>query len=285
MKKITYICIAITVFLSIGLGFFTEPIVANTKGETEKREVYLNIMTVTKPQALMIDKLAGGKHNIDYLVDGNVNEFVFNENIIKNVSNMDLFLYTGASYETWINDFVGKLEKSNLGIIDLSRGIRYKENNPYYFVGYDQYRICLYNAKCALQDRDPQNREFYESNYKTLVEELDKVIEDEKIKVTDELSAKECVFLTTSNNFDYFFDSLALQVENVTTEDYQKVIENYRKEEKSVIVFSTKDQIEEFDFYSEGIEPVYLNCNELNKAFEDIFMDNISMLLDKIINI
>ena len=287
MKKITYLCVAITIFLSLGLGFISDPLVANTKGESARRDIYLNIMTVTKPQALMMKKLADGKHNIDYLIDEdkNVNEYEYDEEIIKNVSNMDLFIYTGSGYEKWANEFISKLDKNNLGIIDLSRGTRTKENNPYYLLGYDQYKIALYNAKTALQDRDPQNRDYYETNYKSIISELESGLEVSRKSYNELLKDINLTYLSTTDEYDYFFESLGIVVQKVDKDNYIDVINELRNQEKQFVLFTGKVQNDEFDFEALDIEPLILINNDFIKTYEETIMENFNKIIDKIMDI
>ncbi len=172
MKKITFIMIIITLTFSIGMGVFANPLLANTENDQkEDREKYLNIMTVNKPQYKMVRKIVKDKHNVQYMMteETDINEFKYNKQIIENVSNMDLFIYSGTSFEPWTNSFINELKKGSMGIINLSRGMRLlnydgnesSKENPYYFEGIDSYKIALYNVKAAIQDRDPKNRDYY----------------------------------------------------------------------------------------------------------------------------
>lgn len=180
--------IIITLTFSVGMGVFANPLLANTENDQkEDREKYLNIMTVNKPQYKMVKKIVQNKHNVQYMMteETDINGFKYNKEIIENVSNMDLFIYSGTSFEPWANSFINELKKGSMGIINLSRGMRLlnydgneaSKENPYYFEGIDSYKIALYNVKAAVQDRDPKNRDYYEENYNNAIKELNNQIE------------------------------------------------------------------------------------------------------------
>jgi ABC-type Zn uptake system ZnuABC Zn-binding protein ZnuA len=188
--------VIITIALSLGMSLFSSPLLANTdNNRTENRDKYLNIMTVNKPQYDMVKKIIKEKNNVEYMFtnEKEINEFKYSEDVLKNISNMDLFIYTGTSFEPWSNSFIDELKKGNLGIINLARGIRLlnfendgdNKENPYYFEGIEEYKIALYNVKAAVQDRDPQNRDYYEANYNEAIKIFEDSIKeyDEKIKL------------------------------------------------------------------------------------------------------
>ena len=173
MKKLTYALVIFTFILFLGLTFSYNPLMANPTDVLDKeKDVYLNILTVNKEIYKMTKALVGNKHNVEYLFNNEkeVKEFKISDNVIDNILNMDLFIYNGLGYEPWINDIVDSAKNSNVGIINMSRGIRTitkdlsvgYEENPYYLLGFNEYKIALYNIKTALQERDIKNRNYYE---------------------------------------------------------------------------------------------------------------------------
>ena len=181
----------ITLILFLGMGIFSNSTVANPVDDPNtERDIYLNIMTCNKPQYEMVKVIVGDKHNVEYMFKDEKasKEFLFNDETIINISNMDLFLYSGNDLEPWSSTSLRNLRKSNLGIINVSRGIRsismqvnkQTKENPYFTVGLEEYKIALYNVKSAIQDKDPKNRDLYEDNYNKSIQILDKKIEELK---------------------------------------------------------------------------------------------------------
>ena len=137
--------------LFLGLGFFQSPLLANTENEIEAgEEVLLNITTVSKNQYSMVKSIVLNKHNVEYLSENEseIYKFKYNEDIINNISGRDVCIYAGIKKEPWVNDCISELKKCDLGIINMSRGIKTltEENgkeNPYYWLGINEYKIAL----------------------------------------------------------------------------------------------------------------------------------------------
>lgn len=285
LKKITFIMIIITIALFCGISTFSSPLLANTEinGE-ENREKYLNIITVNKPQYDMVKSIIKEKHNLQYMIkdEKDINEFKYTNEVIKNVSNMDLFIYTGANFEPWANSFINELQKGNIGIINLSRGIRIlnydyngiNKENPYYFQSIGEYKIALYNIKTAIQDRDPQNRDYYEKNYNEAIEALDKRIEGYKEGIS---SLKDYTFITLNNNFDYLAKYLNLNIKQLDNRELSEFIKINELDPERVIVIQDgeeKSNIELSQYLTVDLWKYYGDM-----SFDDLIIYNIEELI------
>ena len=237
MKKLTFAMVLITIALSLGMSVFSSPLLANTDNTStnrlESRDKYLNIMTVNKPQYDMVKIITKDNHNVQYMFteENDIYNFKYNNEVLSNVSNMDLFIYSGTSFEPWTNTFINELKKGNLGIINLARGIRLlnydqdgvSKENPYYFTGVEEYKIALYNVKAAIQDRDPQNRDYYEKNYDNAIKEFDKKLDNYNKKLKQ---LNDFTFITLSNDFDYLLKGIGLntlKLDNHQLNDFIKI--------------------------------------------------------------
>ena len=249
MKKLTYALVIFTFILFLGLTFSYNPLMANPTDVLDKeKDVYLNILTVNKEIYKMTKALVGNKHNVEYLFNNEkeVKEFKISDNVIDNILNMDLFIYNGLGYEPWINDIVDSAKNSNVGIINMSRGIRTitkdlsvgYEENPYYLLGFNEYKIALYNIKTALQERDIKNRNYYEENYNKLVKELDEFLtkSKEEIKLYEDYR-----IVTNTDKFDYLLRELGLQAikikdneEDIDVSKVDKIIFIYDKDNENI---------------------------------------------------
>ncbi len=278
--------IIITLTFSVGMGVFANPLLANTENDQkEDREKYLNIMTVNKPQYKMVKKIVQNKHNVQYMMteETDINGFKYNKEIIENVSNMDLFIYSGTSFEPWANSFINELKKGSMGIINLSRGMRLlnydgneaSKENPYYFEGIDSYKIALYNVKAAVQDRDPKNRDYYEENYNNAIKELNNQIEpyNEKIK-----GLKDSTFLALNDNFDYLTKDLGLHVVKLNNYEISEFIKVNNLDENKLIIL--KDGTEETNMDLSKYKVVNLWKYYGNMSFDELILYNIKVLTD-----
>ncbi|SFC32150.1 metal ABC transporter substrate-binding protein [Clostridium uliginosum] len=289
MKKITFIMIIITIAFSLGISVFSSPLLANTENNPkDARDKYLNIITVNKPQYKMVKKIVKDKHNVEYMFtdEKDINEFKYTREVIQNVSNMDLFIYSGTNFEPWANSFIDELKKGKIGIINLSRGIRLlnydvnavSKENPYYFEGLEAYKVALYNVKAAIQDRDPENRDYYEENYKNAVKELDDNIKPYEKKIK---SLSDYTFVALNNNFDYLSKDLGLNVIRLDNHEISEFIKLNNLDEKKLVILKDGTEKEAMDLSKYKV--VDLWKYDGNMSFDDLILYNIKELTDIII--
>jgi len=276
--------VIITIALSFGMSLFSSPLLANTENNrTESREKYLNIMTVNKPQYDMVKKIIKEKNNVEYMFtnEKEISEFKYSEDILSNISNMDLFIYSGTSFEPWCNSFIDELKKGNLGIINLARGVRVlnyaqsgdSKENPYYFEGIEEYKIALYNVKSAIQDRDPQNRDYYEENYNKAIKEFDDNIKkyQDKIKLLNDYK-----FITLNNDFDYLTKSLNLNTIQLDNHQIAEFIKVNNLDSKKIIVIVDGEQGTKIDLT--GYNTIKLWKYYGDMSFDDLILYNVDEL-------
>ena len=284
MKKITFAMVIITIALSFGMSLFSSPLLADTENNrTESRDKYLNIMTVNKPQYDMVKKIIKDKNSVEYMFtnEKDISEFKYSEDILNNISNMDLFIYSGTSFEPWSNSFIDELKKGNLGIINLARGVRLlnyahdngTKENPYYFEGIEEYKIALYNVKAAIQDRDPQNRDYYEENYNKAIKEFDDNIKkyEEKVKLLNEYK-----FITLNNDFDYLTKSLNLNTIQLDNHEISEFIKINNLDSKKIIFIVDGEQGTKIDL--SGYNTIKLWKYYGDMSFDELILYNVGEL-------
>lgn len=284
MKKLTAAMLIITAAFFLGIGGVSKTLMADTSENKNNRDVYLNIMTVNKPEYEMIKKLAGNKHNIEYMFKNLSDEkdYKYDNNTLKNISNMDLFFYSGAGNEnSTITSMINELDKSSLGVVNLSRGIRelkYKDDgkdiqNLYYYLGIPEYKIMLYNAKSALQEKDPANRDYYEENYNKLVKSIDELKSnfDKNTKGIDKYT-----FVLENRKLEYFFKGVGINFkvlpEKVSLEDYAK---DNNLNIKDIIFVKSEDSKYKV---KDDVKTISLDSFNDNKQFKKVINDNIKEL-------
>jgi len=284
LKKITFAMVIITIALSFSMSLFSSPLLANTENNrTESREKYLNIMTVSKPQYDMVKKIIKEKNNVEYMFTNqkDISEFKYSEEVLNNISNMDLFMYSGTSFEPWCSSFIDELKKGNLGIINLARGIRllkYDHNsdnkeNPYYFEGIEEYKIALYNVKSTIQDRDPENRDYYEENYNKAIKEFDDDIKLYQDKID---SLNEYKFITLNNDFDYLTKALNLNTIQLDNHQIAEFIKINNLDPKKIIIIVDGAEGTKLDL--SGYNTIKLWKYYGNMSFDDLILWNVEEL-------
>lgn len=287
MKKLTYVFLIFTSILFFGLTFSYNPLMANPTNELdEEKDTYLNILTVNKEIYSMVKALTLDNHNVEYLFSNEkeIKDFKVSENIINNILNMDLFIYNGVGYEKWINEIVDNSKNSNVGIINASRGIRTitkslsKENeeNPYYLLGFNEYKIALYNIKTSLQEKDIKNRSYYEENYNKIIDELDKFLSDSK----EELKKyKNYNIYTNTDKFDYLFRDLGLQVNKLKDND-EEVVED--KLTNNIFIYD--NNFEKLDELKSKMKNEYTYVGLSSEGNKDVLIKNVTDIIEALKN-
>lgn len=285
MKKLTYILVIFTSILFLGLTFSYNPLMANTTDELdEKKEIYLNILTVNKDIYEMTKLIVGEKHNVEYLFknEKEMATFKVTDAVLNNINNKDLFLYNGLGYENWINDISNNAKGSDLGVINLSRGIRpltYEllqsgQENPYYLLGFSEYKIALYNIKMAMQERDIENRSYYEENYNNVIEEIDKFSAKSKEEIK---GYKDYTIITNTDKFDYLFRDLGITITKVKDSNDLAHLNDTSK-----VIFFYDEALEDINDLKSKIknEYEYIGLNLDNN--ENVLKSNVNKIIEAI---
>ena len=291
MKKLTYILVIFTLILFVGLNYFYSPLMATpTNKFDEEKDKFLNIITVSKSQYEMVKALTKGKYNVDYLTENEkeINSFEINNNIIKNISNMDLLIYNGLGYEKWIDDLINKSKSSNLGIINISKGIvplikelsNNKEENPYYLFGLNEYKIALYNIKMALQEKDIKNRNYYEENYNEKVKAMEEFYENAKKEI---IKYEDIIVIVDSDRLDYLFRDLNIKTKKINKDNIDKFSLDYSTKEEKVIY--VHDKKEETPLDKSKLKVKNLKYIEVeSEVSEESLKNNVKLIIESIKN-
>lgn len=286
MKKVTFFLLTVTTMLFFGLAVFSRPMTADTTDNSEnERDIYLNIMASNKSQYKMLKLLVGDKHNVEFMFmnEEDSKNFKIAEDTINNISNMDLFMHSGNDFEPWSGQLIEKLKGGNLGVINLSKGIRgiaaqnerAIKDNPYFWTGVDEYKIALYNAKTAIQERDPKNRLYYEDNYDEAVD-----IIEEAVKSFDKKkeALKDYTFIALDDNLEYFYRSVGISPVKAGSKTIDEVVRSNRLDPTKVIVLKDKSIAEVIN----GHTVVELERYNGNLSFEELIVNNYNALFSVI---
>lgn len=232
MKKLLIILLVFFLLLSTGCSSQKQSVVfAAVKPPVE---VNLKIVVTNKLIYYFVKDIVQDKGNVDYMFN-NLDEeqnFKYTDDSTTNISQQDLFIYIGSGFEPWAQNFASKLDKSKVGVIDSSRGVKILQyskpvmyendllkDNPYYWLNSDNYKMMMVNIKSAIEDKDPLNRAFYEDNFKNLGLDID-LYQKEMKTICDKL--KDNTFVTDNDNYDYFLKSFGLKVIKIDYESLSK---------------------------------------------------------------
>ena len=127
--------------------------------------------------------------------------------------------------------------------------------------------------KSAIQDRDPQNRDYYEENYNKAIKEFEAKLKkyNDKIK-----SLSEYKFITLNNDFDYLTKSLNLNTIQLDNHEMSDFIKINNLDPKKVIIIVDGGVDQKLDFT--GYNTVSLWKYDGNTAFDDLILWNVQEL-------
>ncbi len=222
MRKSFFIVLIIIAVLITGCKN-NRNIDVNAQGskETYSVGVGLDIMVTNKYLYTMVKDIAGSNNNVDFMFkdESEEKDFKFTNDSIANIGKQDLFIYAGAGFEDWSDAFLNAVDKSKVGITNVSRGVKttnyenkidkdYGKKNPYYWMDADNYGIMLLNIKNAIEEKDPKNNVTYENNFKNSIKEV-----DDYITKLNNLSSKmkQYTLVTDVDKFNYMTSSVSIK--------------------------------------------------------------------------
>lgn len=255
MKKSIYVLLLSLVVILSGCSQNINIVVP-----TEKKPVYLDIMVTNKCLYTMVKDIAGN-NNIDYMFkdENKMQDFTYTQDSLQNTGKQDLFIYNGADFEKWTDDFLGNVDKSKVGVINVSRGVslltynnkdssNYRNRIPYYWIDSDNYKVMLLNIKNAIEEKDPGNRDIYESNFENAIKNINKYK-----KGVDEISnqIKQYTFISDSDNFDYLlnkynnFEFYRNNQGSISADDLSKIQKEMDNGKKLCFVYSDDKDLQQ----------------------------------------
>jgi zinc transport system substrate-binding protein len=164
-----------------------------TQPENEK----ITVITSLFPQYDFVRQIAKDKVNVSLLLPAGVEPHSFEPTpqTIVTIGNADIFIYTNAMMEPWIEKVIDNVINDDLLIVESSLGIEYIEHaheeeehedeedehededhgelDPHVWLDPLNAKVMAQNILTALIEVDPQNSEFYQTNANILFSELD----------------------------------------------------------------------------------------------------------------
>jgi zinc/manganese transport system substrate-binding protein len=264
LKKVLRIAVVLVIAFLTGCNYTTP--INEINDSKPKKEIYLDIMTTNKIVYNMVHDIVKEKHYVDYMFKNELDQwnFKYTTDSLCNISKQDLFFYVGAGFEPWANEFINNLKKDSVGVINISRGttllpykkeIKYNntplKENPYYWINLDNYKVNMLNIKNAIEEKDPQNREYYEKNFSDALKQID--AQSKRLSEITQMS-KDYIYLVQGEELDYFIkynklESLNLSEYDSLTNADQNQKEKFEKKLKDAkeIIFLYKS-VEELKF-------------------------------------
>lgn len=170
---------------------------APTQPESEK----ITVITSLFPQYDFVRQIAKDKVDVTLLLPAGVEPHSFEPTpqTIVTIGNADIFIYTNAMMEPWIEKVIDNVINDNLLIVESSLGIEYIEHahedeehedehvdedhedeehgelDPHVWLDPLNAKVMAQNILSALIEIDPTNSDFYQTNANALFLELDEL--------------------------------------------------------------------------------------------------------------
>lgn len=260
MKKL--ICLFFLSTIIILQSSCSKNININSNTEDNRKVIKnLDIMVTNKYLYNIVRDVAGDNNNLEFMLKNENEEFTYTEDSILNVGKQDLFIYTGAGFENWIDDFLSKVNKSKVSIINSSRGVslltynnknskNYGQKNPYYWMDTNNYRTMLLNIKNAIEEKDPKNRNGYEANFRNCIKNIEEY-ESSMKDISNKMN--EYTVVTDTDKFDYLLKSQNLKTikfyrndqGNISTEDNQRISTEKDNQRKLCFIYDDDTDLQQ----------------------------------------
>ena len=175
----------------------------------------------------------------------------------------DVFIYNGAGMEQWVDDVLESLDTEELTSVEASKGIKLlkdtdayehdheheSENDPHVWLDPQNAKYEMNQIKKALIKADPDNKDYYEANYKKEAARCDELDQQYK-KELAQVSKRELV--VAHEAFGYLckaYDLEQMGIEGLSADD-----EPDPKQMSEVIEFAKKHKVKTI-FFEELVSP------------------------------
>ena len=222
MKKRSLILVAIVVITILSVGFYN----LSSAGSTTSSKK-LNIMASFYPMYDFAKKVGGDKVEVTNMVPAGTEPHDWEPSAtdIKKLEEADVFIYNGAGMEHWTQDVLGSLENRNLKVVEASKGITLLEGNeeeenskeansstgaiydPHVWLNPLNAKVEMKNIKNAFVKVDPDNKNYYEKNYKRYANKFDQLNQEYKEGLSN---IKSKNLITSHEAFGYLCQAYGL---------------------------------------------------------------------------
>lgn len=206
VKKIVAMISAVIILLALS-SCGSRPVDSNADGKV-KISVSFNAL---KEFVLAV---AGDKAAVSVIVpDGTEpHDFEPKAQDLAALGEADIFIINGLGMEAWAEDAANAAKNNDLIVVDASAGVETITADPHIWLSLTCAEIEAKNIKDALVSADPDNKEYYESNYSAYIDSLEKLYSDYSDKFA---AVSNKSFVTGHAAFAYLCRDFGLTQESV----------------------------------------------------------------------
>ncbi|WP_297296549.1 zinc ABC transporter substrate-binding protein [uncultured Brachyspira sp.] len=202
MKKITTIIIILSLIISCEKNNTQKNDITNNNAEN-KLQVYASIYPVYD----FTKKIGGDKIDVYNMTSAGSepHDFEITSKDMANLTKANLFVYNGGGMEHWVDTVKDSIK--DLNYLESSLGINNERLDPHFWLSPINAKKQMENIKNAIVEIDPDNADYYNSNYNIYADKLDEL--DKSFR--DNLSnIKNTNLVVTHPAFGHFCKEYAL---------------------------------------------------------------------------
>lgn len=253
MKKI--LILLLTFILFSGCSNISE-----TNENNKKLKVYTSFYAIYD----LTKKISGDKAELYNIVPTGTEPHDWEPSVkdMLNIESADILFYNGASMESWIEKIKSSIENSNIEYAELSKDIElitYDEKNnnsydihntdPHVWLNPQNAKKQMEIIKNVLSEKDPSNADYYEKNYKTESEKIDKLDSDFKQMVSNSSSKN---IIVAHQAYGYLCEAYGLN--QIAIEGISADSEPTPSKMAEIVTFAKQNNIK-YIFFEELVSP------------------------------
>lgn len=255
----------------------------------------VSVVTSIYPMYDFAEQIAGERAEIVNLVPAGVepHDFELSTGDMQMLEQADIFIYNGSGMEHFAQKTIEAVSNKELSVVEASQGVHTiaghdgEEVDPHTWLSVENAIMECEAIKDAFVAVDPEYADFYEENYKTYVEKLEKLDEEYKNQLTD---LERDTIVVAHEAFGYLCDAYGLKqeaVEGLTADSepdsarMKEIIDFCKEEDIKVIFFEelVSPKVANTIAAETGAETMVLNPIEgLTKEQEESGLDYIGLM-------
>jgi zinc transport system substrate-binding protein len=216
-------------------------VLAGCQAEKPEEDENLQIFVSILPQKFFVEQIAKDKAEVSVLVKPGAGPDNYEPTMaqVQNLNQASLYLRIGVPFE---EAFLPKIKAQNqtLKIVDTREGIEIKDKDPHIWLSPELVKIQAQTITTALIDASPKDEEFFKSNLKQFLQEIEKNQQEIQAILKNAKNKKFLIFHPALSYFASEFNLTQIPIETEGKEpgikELNRVIETARQEKIKIIL-------------------------------------------------